>query len=567
MANRPPSGKYRKLRTAIIATTLCFAIIPLLVVGLVIPAQFTHLYNEKIVREVESMAQSKGRTIDIFLGERAVQLRTLADLLGFEELTQPERLARILRTVKINAQSYVDLGVVDMQGRHVAYAGAHDVQNVNYQNEFWFSEVKRKGVFISDVFLGFRNFPHIIIAIMREEAGHAWILRATIDSAVLTDLVQASRLSVGGDAFVINKKGYLQTESFFAGHVMEQVKINWPTQKTEISEEQLNGKTMLLAKVPLDNAPWMLVVTEDPTEHLSLLSRARAVAYGVVFLALAALSVGAWLATRFMIRGLIAADKEKAAYDASFLHSRKMAALGKLAGGMAIEINNPLMLIREYAIWIRDLLEDEQAEQIRHYDEIQNAALKVEQNVDRAKDITQRLLGFARRNNPSSESLPLNPIVNQTIALVRNEATARQIAIECTFADGDPRVSTDVGQLQQVLLNILDNAIDAAEKGGQGVFVVTRIDEGAGKAMIVVRDNGPGIPNEQLEHIFEPFFTTKDSSKNTGLGLPICYSIMENLGGGIRARNHPESGAEFIVFLPLNDPSGTRQAEILPIEF
>ncbi|MDL2275503.1 cache domain-containing protein, partial [Desulfosarcina sp. OttesenSCG-928-G10] len=242
MAESLQRGKYRKLETAIIATTLCFALLPILVAGLVIPPRFSDLYHQKAVREVEHVARSKGRTIDVFLGERTAQLRSLAEMFTFEELTAPGQLPRILRAIKTGSRSYVDLGIIDMDGRHVAYAGAYDISEVNYQNELWFAEVKRTGVFISDVFMGFRNFPHIIIAVMREEEGRFWILRATIDSAVFTSIVQDSRLSAGGDAFVLNADGHLQTESLLAGHVMTPVSVPWPRQGASISEERLNGK-------------------------------------------------------------------------------------------------------------------------------------------------------------------------------------------------------------------------------------------------------------------------------------------------------------------------------------
>ena len=550
MAESVQRNKYTRLRTIIVATTLCFAILPMLVVGVVIPIQFTGLYLDKTEREVENVARSKGRTIDIFFEERIAQLKSLAGIHSYEVLTEPGKLSEILRVVKANSSSYVDLGVIDMEGNHVAYAGSYDVRDANYKNEPWFAEVKRKGVFVSDVFLGFRQFPHIIIAVMREEGDRSWILRATIDSAVFTSIVQASRLSANGDAFVVSRDGRLQTESALLGDLMSQVRIAWPRQGAAVFEETLAGRDMLLAKVPLTNAPWMLVVAEDPSEHYSLLSRARFMAAGIVLLGLAALCVGTWMTTRLIILRLIQADKEKAAYDASLLQSSKMAALGKLAAGVAHEINNPLMLIREHAGWIRDLLEDENPEQMRGYREMQAAALKVEQNVDRAKDITHRLLGFARRIDPSSESLPLNPIVEQAIAFLQNEANFRGIMIERDFTDSEIRVSTDIGQLQQVVLNILDNAIDALGEGGRVVVTTRLCEDDQQRACIILHDSGKGIPEERLQQIFDPFFTTKKVGEGTGLGLSICYSIMESLGGSVSARNHPDGGAEFTVSLP-----------------
>jgi len=552
MAGAVQPGKYARLRNIIVATTLCFAIVPMLIVGVVIPVQFTGLYLGKTEREVENMAHSKGRTIDVFFEERIAQLKTLAGIYSYEALTEPGKLAEILHAIKANSSSYVDLGVIDMEGNHAAYAGSYDVRHANYKNEPWFVEVRRKGVFVSDVFLGFRQFPHIIIAVMREEGNRSWILRATVDSAVFTSIVQSSRLSAGGDIFVVSKDGRLQTESLLLGEVMSQVDLSWPRQGTAVFEETLAGRNMLLAKMPLTNAPWLVVVAEDPSEHYSLLARTWLMAAGIVLFGLVALCLGTWLTTRLIILRLIQADKEKAAYDAGLLQSSKMAALGKLAAGVAHDINNPLMLIREHAGWILDLLEDENPETMRGHKEIQNAARKVEQNVDRAKDITHGLLGFARRVDPSPESLPLNPIVEQAIGFLQNEATYRGINIIRDFSSGELRVSTDIGKLQQVILNILDNAIDAVGEGGTVTVSTSLCVNAPDYACIILRDSGSGIPEDCLKQIFDPFFTTKKVGEGTGLGLPICYSIMESLGGSVRARNHPEGGAEFTVSLPIS---------------
>ena len=540
----PP--QYTRLRATIIGTTLCFAILPMIFVGLVIPTQFTDLYYKKTLREVENVATSRGRTLDLFLDERIAQLKTLAYMYSFKEIIEPGKLNSILKIAKLNSQHYVDFGIIDMEGTHVAYAGPYDVRNANYKNENWFAEVRRKSVFVSDVFLGFRNFPHIIIAVLREEDDKTWILRATIDSAVLNSIALVSRLSANGDSFVVNRDGTLQTDSRTVGDMMAKVPVAWAGHNT-ITEEDLAGKRMLLAKIPLTQAPWMLVVAEDPGEHRALIAGAKMLAGGVVALALAAVSFGAWLVTRAIIRQLVETDKEKAAYDTTLLQSSKMATLGKMAAGVAHEINNPLMLIREHAGWMKDLLEDEKPEHIVGYDEMKQATAKIEQNVDRASSITHRLLGFARRMHPTSENTPLNPLVEQTIGFLQSEAGHRGITLERVFAADEIYISTDVGQLQQVVLNIIDNAIDAVAQ--DGLVSIATVKEGA-DAVIRIRDNGPGIPQNILQHIFDPFFTTKIAGEGTGLGLSICYSIMESLGGSVSVANHPDGGAEFTIRLP-----------------
>ena len=226
-----------------------------------------------------------------------------------------------------------------------------------------------------------------------------------------------------------------------------------------------------------------------------------------------------------------------------------MAALGKLAAGVAHEINNPLMIITQAAGWIKDVMEDENPAQMKGYNDIIKSASMIEQNTDRAKTITHRLLGFARKVDPTTESIPLNPIVEQVIGFLQNEAMFRNISINKAFAGGNLRITTDIGQLQQVLLNVIDNAIDAAPNNGVVTITTGKDDK---NAFITIADNGPGIPDELLANIFDPFFTTKVTGEGTGLGLSICYSIMENLGGSIDAHNVEGGGAEFTVRLPLS---------------
>ena len=546
MADQP---KYTRLRNIILGTTLCFAILPTLLVGVFIPIQFTELYREKSLREVENVARSKGRTIDIFFEERVGQLKTLAHTHKYEDFASSERLYELLRIMKSTSRSYVDLGVIDMQGRHVAYAGSYDVQNANYKNEVWFNETLRKGIHISDVFFGFRQFPHIIIAVLQNDGGRSWILRATIDSDVFNSTVQASRLSNSGDAFVVNRSGILQTDSRQSGKVTERVEIAWPQQGTHTAIDNFLGQKRLLAKVPLAEVPWLLVVSEEPDEYMNLLMGAHTLTIVGVLLALTAILCCTWFTTRLIIRRLVQADQEKAAYDASLLQSSKMAALGKMAAGVAHEINNPLMLIRESAGWISDMLEDEDPKAMQNYAEIRKAAGKIESHVTRASTITHRLLGFARRVDPSGESLLLDPIIVQALGFLQSEATHRGITLERAFNDGDARVYTDVGQLQQVILNLVDNAIDALGKRGTIRVSTERLGD---TALIHVCDDGPGIPAEKLAQIFDPFFTTKNPGEGTGLGLSICYSIMQNLNGNIRARNLPEGGACFTLEMPID---------------
>ena len=234
-----------------------------------------------------------------------------------------------------------------------------------------------------------------------------------------------------------------------------------------------------------------------------------------------------------------------------------MAALGKMAAGVAHEINNPLMLIQENAGWIRDLLADEEPAAMRNHGDILESTLKIESHVARAKGITQRMLGFGRRMNPGRVEILLNSLVEQAMEMLKTEAAARNIEIVKEFDPHLPVILSDQAQLEQVFINITDNAIDAIGRDGKVTVATGRC---GGGVRISFKDTGPGMDEETRRHIFDPFFTTKKVGEGTGLGLSICYSILEKLGGRIEAASKPGLGAEFVITLPLEAPDNSEEA-------
>jgi two-component system NtrC family sensor kinase len=224
-----------------------------------------------------------------------------------------------------------------------------------------------------------------------------------------------------------------------------------------------------------------------------------------------------------------------------------MEAIGRLAAGVAHEINNPLAVINENAGLMKDLLElSENIEQNK--EKFLSTLNVIFENVNRCRTITHRLLGFARRTDISYAVIDVNDTVREVIRFLEKEILYRNIHLKLNLKKDIPSVIGDKGQLQQVLLNIINNAIDAVEKGGL-IEVFTDIkDENA--IRVSVRDNGYGIPEDIIKHIFEPFFTTKEKGKGTGLGLSISYGIMRKMGGIILVESKNGNGTTFIVEIP-----------------
>lgn len=546
------SSSYTKLHRKIVATSLCFALIPLLVAGFGIYSHFATIYKAKVLESLKTLAENRKNAIDLFLDERVSQLNTLIYTQSFDQLKDEDYLNRVFTLLQMHSKSYVDVGIIDREGNHVAYVGPYQLKGLNYKHEEWFNETMLRGVYVSDVFMGFRKFPHFIIAIMRREGDRSWILRATINTDIFDSMVKAAQVGRKGDAFVVNTENILQTTPRFGGELLN--KAAFPTFPkflgTQVEEIDLNGEMSLIALTWIKNKDWLLVIKEEPFENLVPLLQARVFAIALISAGVLVILIGALLIARSMVRQLVKSDREKAVLDASLMQSSKMAALGKLAAGIAHEVNNPLAVIKEKVGWIRDLLAEEDLAKSENFDEFEDAVRKIDNHVDRAKKVTHRLLGFARRMEPIRERVDLNRVLAETIDFLNNEAHYRNIEICTEFDPNLPQTTSDSSQIQQVVLNILNNAIDAIGKAGS-IQIKSCYRDDDKELAVMISDNGPGIPQDVITKIFDPFFTTKEYGMGTGLGLSISYSIIEKLGGRLLVESEVGKGTTFTICLPL----------------
>lgn len=548
------SSHYQALRVKIVAMTLCFSLIPLFAMGIIIYYQFSTAYTGKLTERLKTLAQNRRNVIELFFDERLSQLTTVAHTHSLAKMGDEAYLNKVFNIMQTRSRHFIDIGVIDDRGDHLAYVGPYyeQLKPVNYAREEWFQKVMDSGTYVSDVFLGFRKIPHFIIAVATRENNRTWILRATINSEILDSIVAAAQMGKRGDAFIINRQNILQTPPRFSGELLSHPTTPdfSSTVGTSVEEAVSSGEKSLFATIQIPNRNWVLVVKEDPKDEMAPLFQAQYIEAIILTVGVLLVVTGTVFTTRSMTNELIRIEREKAAADDLLVQSSKMAALGKMAAGIAHEINNPLQIIGEKAGWMKDLLEKEDIQASENWGEFDDCIRKIERQIERSRVITHRLLRFGRRMEPTQDMVDINRILAETITFLENEAHYRDIKIETTYADRLPQVTTDSAQLQQVFLNIIDNAIDAVGRGG-AISVKTSFNFEANRNIVVeIADNGPGIPKEILARIFDPFFTTKSTQEGTGLGLSISYTIMEKLGGRIAVASEEGTGTKFTIYVP-----------------
>lgn len=239
---------------------------------------------------------------------------------------------------------------------------------------------------------------------------------------------------------------------------------------------------------------------------------------------------------------------DAAVLQAQLRHSEKMAALGQMVSGVAHEINNPLAAIVGYS----DLLLEDANVPPSSKEELRIISVEAE----RAKEIVQNLLRFARQMPPKREGVDVHTVLQQVLQLRTCGAAGEAVEVVERFGKSLPNIFGDAQQLQQVFLNILNNAYDAIHECGRPGRIEIETGHRNGWVEIAVRDNGCGI--NDTARIFEPFYTTKEVGKGTGLGLSICYGIVREHGGDVFCRNNADSeGCTFVVQLPAAKPANS----------
>jgi two-component system, NtrC family, sensor kinase len=238
-------------------------------------------------------------------------------------------------------------------------------------------------------------------------------------------------------------------------------------------------------------------------------------------------------------------EKQQIQYDNLAIQTDKLSSLGRMAAGIAHEINNPLAGILLYSSNL--------VKKVPETGPLKKGLEVIIHETIRCRGIIQELLEFSRQRDPLKVLADLNGVIEKALSIVSNEFRLNRISLEKRLSDTLPSVLIDVNQVEQVFINFLMNAVEAIQGQGE-VWVRSYKDEGNQFVVVEIQDSGMGIPQEHLEKIFDPFFSTK--SKGTGLGLAVNYGIIQKHGGEIKVSSQPGRGTTMTIRLPYDQAKG-----------
>jgi two-component system NtrC family sensor kinase len=546
--------RYRQLRRNLVVSTATVSLVPLVIMAGINYLQYQRAYRSEATQPVARLTVNIQRALEFFLQERESALRMIVNERSFAELCRGGQLDRTLRSLKksLSQRAFVDLGLVDAQGIQRCYTGPYALAGKDYRDQDWFHRVRQHGVHLSDVFLGYRQSPHFVIAIRHEgPAGDDYILRATLDAEMLSEQILAAGLGPKSDAFLVNRQNVLQTSSRRYGPALGHCPLSAPTLPAGpevVEREDEKGEQIFLGYASVKNSPFSLLLIERAEDVLGGWFRLRAELLG--FLAVSSIVILAvvLVASRKLVRRIQEADMARANLFHQMEYTNKLASLGRLAAGVSHEINNPLAIINEKAGLLADLVK--MSDDFPRREKTLALLESILKSVERCSTVTHRLLGFAKHMDVRYETIDLEGLLREVLGFLEKEATFRNIQVTFQIDRDLPTIRSDRGQLQQVFLNIINNAFAAVEDGGRVEISISRI--GTDVVAVSIADNGVGISEENLKRIFEPFFTTKKGA-GTGLGLSVTYGIVQKLGGQISVQSKVGVGTRFTVRLPVGD--------------
>ncbi|WP_415718361.1 sensor histidine kinase [Maridesulfovibrio sp.] len=549
--------KYHGIRRVLLLSMIIVPFIPLIVAATI--GYYSHVRStEKLaLSAIRLAAVDHGDMITFFLNERRSDLMESMELLGVEIGNTTKARAMLTELRSLRSDMYSDLGLIDPDGNQVAYVGDYPLENKNYLESDWYRKTISKGYNISDIYLGLRGVPHLNVSVSKLIANKEWVLRATLRPGALRRLAEKVNIGDTGEAYIINSASRLQTSRRSGGEMFDRDRYPYPAQKNGVITFSgvINSEKYIFASTSLNDGKWRLIVRQKRADAFQASNSALFLILAILVCGGSVLVLLAVFASNKVYDMLTRQADTVCALEGQFIRAAKLAELGEMSAGFAHEINNPLQIMKS-DLALLDILLEEQAESFgegENKDEILEINRQLKLQIDRCAGITREILNFGRQNEPELKEISIVDYLPQVATMVEKKAKLEGIRLTFDVDRLTPPVLADQGLLQQVMVNLLNNAIHAVvEQHGPegGEIVVAAGPDLNGDTLIKVGDNGIGIHEKDMDRIFLPFYSTKKDRNGTGLGLAVCHSVIDSLGGRLRVRSERHKGTEFSITLP-----------------
>ena len=537
---------FRRLWDTTVLTLLAASFIPYLFIGGLIYAYTASVLKEKVIEILQSEVIQQKTVIDRFLAERTRELQLISKNLSLAQLSRPGVLNEIFKTLSKESPYFIDLGIIDDRGNHVAYVGPYDLLSKNYRTSDWYIDTLTHRVYISDLFLGFRNIPHTVIAVKYSSTGEDWIVRATLDGSYFDKIVKEISYPQKGDAYLVNQNGIYQTTPKKFSKVMAQSDMLDISRHEGVKIEEHDR--LLRLSVWLEKVPWLSVVEMDKKEAFGSLYRVRNLVIYIFILSSIIMILAILLTTNYLLTRLESKRKSIRHLDHQLRHTSRIATSVTLSTGVFHKVKDCLANIDITAQWMDETLgsagtgHPPDAALHDSLKQIHSQILEARRGIDKYLRITDA-------TGPIIKDIPIHQLLNDMMELLDWEVQNKHGEIIKDFDDTDPSFRSDPTTVRHILQNLIHNAIEAIPQNGRITLRTRAEKEGVS---ITISDNGPGVPKADRVRIFEPFFSTK--TRSLGLGLSVSKSIIEKLGGSLSLESSPDKGAAFTVFFPHRIP-------------
>jgi hypothetical protein len=347
-----PSRRYRRMWFYAVVDIAVIALTPLVIMTFLNSYQYKNALAADMSHTVTQLTSNSRRFMEGFLEERRAALAYVAARETYEDLCDPVKLRQVFVKMNKSFGALVDLGIIDADGNQRSYVGRYEyaLEGKNYREQEWFHEAFLRGAHVSDVFMGYRNVPHFVIAVRADDdtKESSYILRATVDTEVLNRHMASLELKPSSDVFLINREGMLQTPSRHNGGILEPSSIATPpfSAKTEVVETtNKQGEARLIGYAYIDESPFIFVVVKNPAHMMPSWLYVKGDMLALLGVSLVVIMAVIVWRSKYLVNRIRESDRRREEALHNIEYTNKMASIGRMATGVAHEINNPLAII------------------------------------------------------------------------------------------------------------------------------------------------------------------------------------------------------------------------------